>query len=67
MSLHITRFIDRIKQFESRGAKDFSMPMTDAKDLHGEITKLLLRLEDLNSQTSKGSQTIEIEVRSPGF
>lgn len=44
MSLHINRFVDSIKAHESRGQKDFTMTMRDAKDLHGDITKLLMTL-----------------------
>lgn len=44
MSLHINRFVDSIKAHESRGQKDFTMTMRDAKDLHADITKLLMIL-----------------------
>jgi hypothetical protein len=50
MSLHIHRFVDSVKAHEARGQKDFSMPMRDAKDLHADITKLLLTLEQLHEQ-----------------
>ena len=40
MSLHINRFIDSIKAAESRGSKDLLMTLRDARDLHGDITKL---------------------------
>ena len=60
MSLHINRFIDSIKAAESRGQKDVILPMRDAKDLHGDITKLLLALEQ--SRKDKASQNEPIEV-----
>jgi hypothetical protein len=44
VSLHINRFVDSIKAHESRGQKDFTMTMRDAKDLHADITKLLMTL-----------------------
>lgn len=47
MSLHINRFVDRIKANESRGQKDFIMTMAEAKDLHADITKLLINLQAL--------------------
>ena len=47
MSLHIHRFVDSVKAHEARGQKDFSMPMRDAKDLHADITKLLITLEQM--------------------
>jgi len=60
MSLHINRFIDSIKAAESRGQKDLVIPLRDAKDLHGDITKLLLALEQ--SRREKVSQNEPIEV-----
>jgi hypothetical protein len=45
MSLHINRFVDAIKAAEARGSRDLVMSMRDAKDLHSDITKLLLSLE----------------------
>jgi len=43
--IHINRFIDRIKANEARSSTNFIMPMKDAKDLHADITKLLLLLQ----------------------
>jgi hypothetical protein len=55
MSLHINRFIDAVKAHESRGQKDFIMPMKDAKDLHADITKLLLVLQVLREPSTATS------------
>lgn len=66
MSLHINRFVDNIKAHESRNARDFTMSMRDAKDLHSDITKLLLTLETLYTQ-SKQPETIEVEVTGGSF
>jgi hypothetical protein len=52
MSLHINRFVDSIKAHEARGQRDFSMSLRDAKDLHADITKLLLIVSELQSQKS---------------
>ena len=67
MSLHINRFIDNVKAAESRAQKDFIMPMREAKDLHADITKLLLALELLRSQQTSGSEVIEIEIQGGTF
>ena len=68
MSLHINRFVDNIKAHESRGQKDFVMSMRDAKDLHSDITKLLLTLEQLhNKNTSQKDEVIAIELTGGGF
>ena len=66
MSLHINRFIDLIKAQESRGGRDVSMPLRDAKDLHADITRLLVELHDLREQTTKTSQEQVIEVQIGG-
>lgn len=69
MSLHINRFIDNIKAHESRGQKDFTMSMRDAKDLHADITKLLLTLEALHTKSSTPAkdEVIVVELSGGGF
>ena len=68
MSLHINRFVDSIKAHESRGQRDFTMTMRDAKDLHSDITKLLLTLETLHTQKSPPkSETITVELSGGSF
>jgi hypothetical protein len=69
MSLHINKFIDRIKANESRGQRDFIMTMTEAKDLHADITKLLLSLQTLleRQQESSEDQVINVELRGDDF
>lgn len=44
MSLHINRFIDKIKSAESQRQRDVILTINEARDLHGDITKLLLQL-----------------------
>ena len=69
MSLHINRFVDNIKAHESRGQKDFTMSMRDAKDLHSDITKLLLTLEQLHNKApgAQKDEVITIELTGGGF
>lgn len=70
MSLHINRFIDRIKSFESRGQQNFSMTMAEARDLHADITKLLLSLQVLLEEKKIGppdQQVINVEVDGGAF
>jgi hypothetical protein len=66
LSLHINRFIDNIKATESRGGRDVILSLRDAKDLHGDITKLLLTLEGLRTQQQK-QETIEVVVSGGSF
>ncbi len=54
--IHINRFIDKIKFFEAKHSKDFIIPMKDAKDLHGDITKLLLALQEYEQRAKRAVQ-----------
>lgn len=67
MSLHINRFVDNIKAHESRNARDFTMTMRDAKDLHADITKLLLTLQSMADQATKQNETITVELTGGSF
>jgi len=67
MSLHINRFVDSIKAHEARGQRDFTMTMRDAKDLHGDITKLLLTLEQLHNQPAQTAQVVTVEIDGGSF
>jgi hypothetical protein len=65
--LYIKRFIDRLQSFESRGAKDFSCPIQDAKNLHADITKLLIDLEQAKNQPLSQEQVITVQMEGGSF
>lgn len=44
--IHINNFVDKIKFFEARNSKDFIISLSEAKNLHADITKLLLALHE---------------------
>jgi RNase adaptor protein for sRNA GlmZ degradation len=67
MSLHINRFIDNIKAHESRGQRDFVMSMRDAKDLHSDITKLLLTLQESQKFNNQAQQIVTVELTGGSF
>ncbi len=69
MSLHINRFVDSIKAHEARGQRDFTMSLRDAKDLHADITKLLLTLEAMRSVATAPAteQVITVELSGGSF
>jgi hypothetical protein len=67
MSMHIQRFVDRLRGFESRGAKDFTMNMSDAKDLHADITRLLIALQTLQQTPAQDESTVQIEITGGQF
>jgi hypothetical protein len=64
--IHIQRFVERLQGFEARGTKDFIMPIRDAKDLHADITKLLLALEVVRESAEKNTQDKVITVEVGG-
>ena len=55
MSLHLQKFVDRVRGFEARGSKDLIMSMQDAKDLHADITRLLIDLQNLREQAANSA------------
>ena len=69
MSIHLQKFVDRVRGFEARGAKDFTMSMPEAKDLHADITRLLIDLQNLREQATatQEDQTITVEMDGGKF
>ena len=67
--IHIQKFIERLQGFEARGAKDFTMPLKDAKSLHADITRLLLALEASRDrkETVAPDEVIQVEVGGGSF
>ena len=66
MSLHINRFIDRVRSAEHRGQRDFVMTMADARDLQADLAKLLLALH-ATAQTAAPSTTEKLEINGGDF
>lgn len=66
MSIHIQKFIERVQGFEARAAKDFTMPMKDAKDLHADITRLLLIVNQLREVAGAAQQNDKISIEVGG-
>jgi hypothetical protein len=64
--MHLQKFVDRVRGHEARGARDFVMTMADAKDLHADITRLLLTLQTLQEQATKTNNTEVIQVEIGG-
>ena len=70
MTIHLQRFIDRVRGAEARGARDFTMSMTDAKDLHADITGLLLDLHALKETVvnkTDSDQVITVDINGGNF
>jgi|688.fasta_scaffold2647146_2 hypothetical protein len=70
MSLHINRFLDRIRAAEYRQQRDVTMTTAEARDLHTDITRLLLALQVSHEQKtteSTDNAVINIEVQGGAF
>lgn len=67
MSLHIHKFVDLIKATESRGQQHLQMTVRDAKDLHADITKLLVTLEQTRRTMLSTDSTTGIELSGGNF
>ena len=69
MTMHLQKFVDRVRGNEARGARDFIMTMNEAKDLHADITRLLLILQSLQEQSSKtnNSEVVQVEIGGGQF
>jgi len=65
--LYIRKFIDRLQQCELRGQKDFICPIADAKNLHNDITRLLLDLEAVKQAKADTPDTITVELEGGSF
>jgi hypothetical protein len=66
MSVHLQRFVDRVQGNESRGLKDFTMSMTDARSLHADLTRLLIELQALREQAIVQPQEEIVTVNMDG-
>lgn len=62
--MHIQKFVDRVRGQEARGVRDFVMTINEAKDLHADITRLLLELHALQQQatTTANNDTAQMQI-----
>ena len=71
MTIHLSKFIERVQGQQARGARDFIMSLKDAQDLHADITRLLLELQTLREQTvrtlQKDTETITVKMDGGTF
>jgi hypothetical protein len=49
-----------VRGFEARGAKEFTMSIQDAKDLHADITRMLIDLQTLRENAATQAQEPEV-------
>ena len=66
MSIHLQKFIERVRNNDARGGKDFVMPMKDAKGMAADLTELLLELRTLQQAALNGQTDQVIELKIDG-
>ena len=71
MTLHINRFVDKIRAVESKNQRDVTLTINEARDLHAEITKLLLKLnvmeEKMIQSMEAATDTVKVEIQGGTF
>jgi hypothetical protein len=69
MTIHLQKFVDRVRGQEARGARDLVMTMNEARDLHADITRLLLTLQTLQEKQIKTATAdiIQVEIQGGQF
>jgi hypothetical protein len=66
--LYIQQFVDRVVGCDARGMRDFTMSMTDAKNLHADITKLMMELLKLKEKSEKiTEEVVKVELNGGTF
>ena len=67
--IHIQRFIERLQGAEARGQRDLILTVKEAKDLHADITRLLLALEQARTaaEIPEKDQVITINMDGGAF
>jgi len=58
--IHLQKFIDRVQGTEARGLKDINIPLSDAKAMAAELTRILLDLQTLREQAVQSTQSNEV-------
>ena len=69
MTIHLQKFVDRVRGQEARGARDLVMTINEARDLHADITRLLLALQSLQEQQTKitDADIVKVEIQGGSF
>lgn len=69
MSLHINRFVDRVRSAEHRGQRDFVMTLVEARELQADLVKLLLALHAVaqSQATATNTDNGAVEITGGSF
>jgi len=67
--MHINRFLDKMAVMDSKQNKDVVLPISDARGLRDDITRLLSDLYELQKQkdTDGTKEVIQVEIKGGTF
>ena len=67
--LHIKRFIDKVSVAEGKQTKDLVLPISDARGLRDELSKLLSDLYEMSKNQPKetNSEIVQVEIKGGSF
>ena len=65
--IHIKRFIDKVTVMDNKNSKDFVIPLSEAKSLRDELSKLLVDYNELLNKKPAGESITKIEFKGGSF
>ena len=65
--IYIKRFIEKVSLIESRNNKDVVLPISEARGLRDELSKLLVDLYDINATSKKEEPITQVIVKGSSF
>lgn len=65
--IHISKFLDRVRAAEGRQQREVTMTLVEARDLHADITRLLMQLSELQTRPAENKEVTQIEIQGGSF
>ncbi len=65
--IHIQNFIEQLQGCEARQQRDYVMSLKDAKNLHADITRLLITLERLREEQTAPDPVVSVQMGGGTF
>jgi hypothetical protein len=65
--IHIKKFIDRVSLLESRNTKDLVIPLSEARGLRDEVSKLISDLYESKSRQNSEESVVQIQLKGGSF
>ena len=65
--MYIEKFLNLIHAAESKGSREVIIPLREAKAVHTELTKILLKVSELQQLQADSEQVIDVEIKGSSF